>query len=188
MSARRGTILVVSGPSGVGKSSVCTRLLHGGEIILSVSATTRAPRGHEQDGVDYQFLTPDEFQRRVDAGYFLEWARVHGQTCYGTPRAPVEDALAKGRHVLLDIDVQGAQLLREQGLPVASVFLKAPGPDELRRRLEGRGDTDAAEIERRLERAEQELREAWRYDLVVTNRKLDRTLATIRAYLDLPLV
>lgn len=183
MSGAGGTILVVSGPSGVGKSSVCERLVAGGYAQLSVSATTRAPRGEEQEGVEYYFLEVEEFRRRIAADRFLEWAQVHGETFYGTPREPVEAALAAGKVVLLDIDVQGAQLLREQGLPLLTVFLKPPSLDELRRRLEGRGDTEPAEIERRMRFAEAEVREGWRYDLVLTNHDLERTQAALLAYL-----
>lgn len=178
-----GRILIVSGPSGVGKSSVCQRLLASGELTLSVSATTRAPRGAEQEGVHYFFLNVEEFRRRIAAGEFLEWAQVHGDTYYGTPAAPIEAALAAGRNVLLDIDVQGAEILRAKGLPVASVLLKPPNHDELRRRLENRGDTDKAQIERRLRGAQTEVEQAWRYDLMVTNDDLDRTEATVRAFL-----
>lgn len=181
----RGSIVIVSGPSGVGKSSVCQRLLAVEGFDLSISATTRAPRGDEQQGVAYDFLDEAEFERRIEAGDFLEWARVHGKTYYGTPREPVERAIDAGRHVLLDIDVQGAQILREKGLPVVSVFLKAPNHDELRRRLEGRGDTDQETIEKRMEVAKSELRESWRYDVVLTNTHLERTVAALRGYLGL---
>ncbi|MBL4847017.1 MAG: guanylate kinase [Planctomycetes bacterium] len=175
-------ILIVSGPSGVGKSSVCERLLSSGALYLSVSATTREPRGEEQDGVHYHYLTQEDFLRRVEAGEFLEWARVHGETCYGTLAAPIEEALAAGRHVLLDIDVQGADILRKKGLPVLSVLLKAT-PAQLRARLEARGDTTPEQIAKRLEYAQGELVQAWRYDLMITNDDLDRTEAALRAFL-----
>jgi guanylate kinase len=180
-----GRILIVSGPSGVGKSSVCERLLAAGNLEISVSATTRAPRGDEQEGVAYHFLSVAEFQRRIEAGEFLEWAQVHGSTYYGTLAAPVEEALKAGRHVLLDIDVQGAEILRSKGLGVTSLLLMPPSLEELRRRLEGRGDTDADDIERRLQHAECELAEAHKYDLALVNEGLDRTVATVRAYLGL---
>lgn len=101
MSRPAARILIVSGPSGVGKSSVCRRLLDEDRMVLSVSATTRAPRGAEVEGRDYFFLTREEFERRAEAGEFLEWAEVHGTTLYGTPAAPVQDHLAAGRSVLL---------------------------------------------------------------------------------------
>lgn len=185
MSARRqGRIVIVSGPSGVGKSSVCARLLQRPDMVLSVSATTRAPRGAEQEGVDYYFVTREEFERRVAAGELLEWAHVHGKdTLYGTPARPVLDHLAAGRDVLLDIDVQGAAQVREKGFPNLSVFLEPPSIDELRRRLERRRDTSPEQIERRLETARQEIAQAFRYDLRVVNDDLDRCVATIEDFL-----
>lgn len=177
-----GRILVISGPSGVGKSSVCERLLAAGALVPSVSATTRAPRGAEEEGVHYFFLSQDEFRRRIDAEEFLEWAQVHGETFYGTPAAPVLEALGAGRHVLLDIDVQGAQILRDKGYPVLTVLLKATQA-QLRARLEHRGDTSPEQIETRLEYAQAEIEQAWRYDLMVQNDDLDRTEATLRAFL-----
>lgn len=187
MSRPAARILIVSGPSGVGKSSVCRRLLDEDRMVLSVSATTRAPRGAEVEGRDYFFLTREEFERRAEAGEFLEWAEVHGTTLYGTPAAPVQDHLAAGRSVLLDIDVQGAELVRTQGarleIPVSSVFLLPPSLDELRRRLEGRHDTAPEVIERRLEHARAEIARADQYDLQVVNDELDRAVGEIEAFL-----
>ena len=180
---QQGRILVLSGPAGVGKSSVCARLLASEGYVLSVSATTRAPRGVEQDGVDYHFMTVEEFQRRIDAGEFLEYATVHNkQTYYGTPAGPLLEHLVAGRHVLLDIDVQGAAQLREK-VPVVCIFLRPPSFEALRERLEGRQDTSGEEIERRLETAERELAEAWRYDHQVVNDDLDRVVNEIRELL-----
>jgi len=175
-------ILIVSGPSGVGKSSVCERLLRSGSIYLSISATTRAPRGQEQDGVHYHYLSKEDFRARVDRGEFLEYAQVHGETYYGTLAAPVEEALAVGKHVLLDIDVQGADKLRKKGLPVLSVILRAT-PEQLRARLEARGDTTPEQIETRLSYAQEEILQAWQYDMMINNDDLDRTEATLRAFL-----
>lgn len=177
-------ILIVSGPSGVGKSSVCDRLLKSGSIYLSISATTRAPRGEEQDGVHYHYLSKEDFIARADRGEFLEYAQVHGETFYGTLAGPVEEALGSGKHVLLDIDVQGAEKLRKKGLPVLSVILKAT-PEQLRARLEARGDTTPEQIETRLSYAQEEILQAWRYDMMITNDDLDRTEATLRAFLGL---
>jgi len=186
-SAAGARILIVSGPSGVGKSSVCRRLLERERMVLSVSATTRAPRGAEVDGRDYFFLTDAEFRRRAAAGEFLEWAEVHGATLYGTPAAPVQEHIAAGRHVLLDIDVQGAAQVRTQGarlaIPVASVFLHPPSLDELRHRLEGRHDTAPDVIERRLDHARAEIARADQYDLEVINESLEATVAQIEAFL-----
>ncbi len=185
MSAVHGRILIVSGPSGVGKSTVCRRLLENDRYVMSVSATTRAPRGNESDGVNYHFLTREEFERRRAADGFLEWAHVHSKdTLYGTLAAPVLNELAAGRNVLLDIDVQGAAQLREKGLPVSSIFLEPASLDVLRKRLEGRKDTPPEEIERRLITAANELEQASRYDLRVVNDDLDRAVAEIRTFLE----
>src|SRR5688572_23693934 len=112
MNSPQGRCLVISGPAGVGKSTVCEQLLQTEGFVRSISATTRAPRGQEEDGIDYHFLTPEEFQRRIAAGEFLEWAVVHRKHHYGTPAGPLLAHLSAGRHVLLDIDVQGAEQLR----------------------------------------------------------------------------
>jgi guanylate kinase len=183
VSEAQGHILVISGPSGVGKSTLCSRLLENDRYAMSISATTRAPRGEEVDGVAYHFLSREEFERRRDAAEFLEWANVHVDL-YGTLAEPVLTELAAGRHVLLDIDVQGAAQLREKGLSVRSVFIDPPSLDELRARLEGRADTSAEEIADRLEKAEEELKQAWRYDLRVVNDDVGRCVAEIRAFLE----
>jgi len=181
----RGRLVVLSGPSGVGKSTVCQRLVASGRYVLSVSATTRPPRGHERDGVDYHFLDRAEFERRIEAGDFLEWAHVHQRdTLYGTLKGPVLAELEGGTNVLLDIDVQGAaQLRRDPDLPLVTIFIEPPGLDELERRLRGRGDTDEEAIARRLENARSELAQADRYDHRVVNRTIEQTVADVEGIL-----
>lgn len=185
MTEGRGSIIVVSGPAGVGKTTVCKRLLDTGRFILSVSATTRAPRGQEREGVDYFFVEKAEFEARIARGEFLEWARVHETNYYGTPRRFVQDHLAAGRHVLLNIDVQGAAQLKQQGLPLVTVFLLPPSIDALRQRLDKRKDTAPDEIERRLRIAEREIAASERlYDLRIVNDDVDEAVAAILAHLD----
>ncbi len=151
-------------------------------LWFSVSANTRAPRAREVDGRDYVFLDRDEFERLRDAGGFLEWFDVYGDL-KGTPRAPVEEHLAAGDDVLLEVDVQGALAVREAYPEAVLVFVKAPSHEEQRRRLVDRGEDDAEAIERRLARAEAEEALADRFDAVVVNDDPDRATDEVAAIL-----
>lgn len=181
---RRGLMLVLSSPSGAGKTTLSRKLLAGDDgITLSVSATTRPPRAGEVDGVDYSFVTPEQFAQMVDAGELLEWATVFGNR-YGTPRAPVEAALTAGRDVLFDIDWQGTQQLREaSAADVVSVFILPPGLEELERRLHTRAADSAEVIAGRMARARDEIGHWAEYDYVLVNEDVDTCLAHIRAIL-----
>lgn len=174
-----GLLVVLSGPSGVGKSTVADRLLADPDFARAVTATTRAPRGGERDGVHYHFLAPDRFRADVAAGRFLEWADVHGR-CYGTPRDEVERITSSGRVCVLVIDVQGAASVRASGLPCLTVFLAPPSEEALVRRLRGRGTEGDAQVELRLRNAlEKELPRAPEFDAVVINDDLDRAVGQI---------
>lgn len=181
--SERGRLIVISAPSGTGKSSLVRRLLalESSRLVFSVSATTRAPRSGERDGVDYHFLDRPTFEARIAAGEFLEHAEVHGNL-YGTLRAGVDDVRSSGRHVLLDIDVQGARQVAASDPTAHLVFIAPPSRAELERRIRGRG-LDAPEvIERRLINAVGEMTELGHFDSVVINDNLDeaaRTLAGI---------
>lgn len=174
-----GQVVVISGPSGAGKTSVCRALKSLPGVEFSVSATTRAMRPGEVDGVDYHFLGEDDFRSREAAGEFVESAVYNGNR-YGTLRAPMEAARADGRTFILEIEVQGTRRLREQQVEGLYVFIVPPGLEELRRRLIARGTNSEAEIEQRLEIARRELEAQSLYDHVVENDQLDRTIATVR--------
>lgn len=175
----RGTMLIVSGPSGSGKSTICKRLLADSRVEFSVSATTRAPRPGEVDGREYHFLDKARFRAEIEDGAFIEWAEVHGNL-YGTPLAPMERALAEGRVFLLEIDVQGGAQLKLLGLPGVYVFIAPPDMHSLRQRLDQRGTDTPDVIERRLAKAQEEMRAQERYDHVVVNTDLEEAVAEVR--------
>lgn len=187
----RSLLVVVSAPSGGGKTTLCERLLaefH--QMVYSVSCTTRAPRDGEIDGTDYFFITDEEFERRVQAGEFVEHATVHGHR-YGTLRRYIERGFASGRDVLMDIDVQGAAQIRDQlaALPptdplrrgFVDIFIAPPSIDVLRKRLHLRGKDADAVIERRVQQAEQEMRQWRAYQYLIVNDRLDASYDALRA-------
>lgn len=170
---RSAKLFVLAGPTAVGKGTVAAAMREQHpEIYLSVSATTRTPRPGEVDGVHYHFVSVDEFDRLVADGQMLEWAVVHGVNRYGTPRGPVEAALAAGRPALLEIDLQGARQVRESMPEAVFVFLKPPSWEELVRRLVGRGTEDEEERERRLATAREELAAEAEFDVTIVNREV----------------
>lgn len=175
---QQGSLFIISGPSGAGKGTLVDRLVaRVPRLWVSVSATTRPPRPGEVDGVDYVFLTPEEFDRRVKAGEFLEWAEVHGNR-YGTLRSGVEEHLAEGVDVILEIDPQGASQVKKQLPESVLVFITAPSLSELERRIRHRGAETDEQVRTRLKTAERELRLVGTYDHVVEND--DIALATER--------
>lgn len=181
---RKGKMVVISGPSGSGKSTICKRLLEDPRIVFSVSATTRKMRPGEVDGRDYHFITPEDFRQRVKQGAFIEHAEVFGNM-YGTLRAPMEKALSEGKIYLLEIDVQGALQLKALGEPGVYVFIAPPSLEELRRRLSRRGTESPDVLERRLHKADDECREQTKYDHVVTNDDLERSVREVRQLIGL---
>jgi len=181
--ARRGLCLVLAAPSGAGKSAITRALLESDpSLMLSISVTTRGPRFYEQDGVHYHFRSQEDFDGMVETGDMLEWAGVFGRS-YGSPRGPVEQALAAGRDVVFDIDWQGYRQVRA-ALPgdVVGVFIMPPSLVELEARLRARGDGEA-EVERRMATAEAEISHVREFDYLVLNQHLDIAVASTRAIL-----
>ncbi len=180
----RAAPLVLAATSGTGKTTIAHRLVGDDpRYVFSISATTRPPREGERDGVDYHFLSKDEFEQRIAQGDFAEWARVHDRL-YGTPRSELDDAAARGEHVVLDIDVQGARQIRESVPDAHLVFVLPPSVGIMMARLTGRGTEAPVDIARRLRSALLELQAVPEFDYVVVNDDLDECLLEIRAIVE----
>lgn len=188
----RPLMIVVSSPSGGGKSTLCRRLLKEYEgIAYSISCTTRSPRGEERDGKDYHFMDRVKFLERINSGEFLEYAEVHGNF-YGTLKSSIEKSLESGQSVILDIDVQGAGQIRtaaSSGAGLISksfvdIFITTPSIEELKRRLQCRGEDSPETIDLRLKNAEIEMRCAFEYKYVIENNDIDRAYSELKEILE----
>jgi guanylate kinase len=180
---RTGLMLVLSSPSGAGKTTLARMLLDADTgVVMSVSATTRPARPNEIDGRDYHFISAEEFERRVAEDAFLEHATVFGHR-YGTPKSPVIEALSSGRDVLFDIDWQGTQQLKQQRDDVVSVFVLPPSREELERRLRARAQDSQEVVARRMSKANDEMSHWAEYDYVVVNHEMNAALTQVRTIL-----
>jgi guanylate kinase len=182
---RRGLLIVLSSPSGAGKTTLSRMLMDADPAItMSISTTTRPKRPGEKEGVDYHFVDDSEFDRLIEAGEFVEWAHVFGFR-YGTPKAPVKDALRDGRDILFDIDWQGTQQLKAaMGEDLVSIFLLPPSMAELERRLRERGTDSEAIIGDRMSRADSEISHWPEYEYVLVNEDTGQCLAQVRAIIE----
>ncbi len=179
--ANEPVVFIVSGPSGSGKSTLVERLLELPEMMFSISATTRPPRATESNGKWYNFVSEAEFQRMVEADEFLEYASVFGKHKYGTPRQWLEEARARRRDLVLEIDVQGAAQVKKKIPSAILIFILPPSREDLERRIRARGQDADEEIARRLDRARQEMQRYSDYDYVVVNDDLERAGREVQA-------
>ena len=185
-----GKVIIFSAPSGAGKSTIVNHLLNEDlGLEFSISATSRAPRGKEKHGKEYYFFSQEEFQKRIDAGEFLEWEEVYPGCFYGTLKRELERIWAKGHTVVFDVDVVGGLNIKKTfGKDALSVFIEAPSIEELRRRLVGRATDDPEKIEQRVAKAEYEMGFAGQFDTIVVNDDLNTALADaerkVRAFLN----
>lgn len=181
-----GRLIVISGPSGIGKTTVCNDLLKEMPCLLhSISCTTRLPRPGEHNGNDYFFLSKEEFQQRLAAGKFLEHAIVFDHY-YGTDKEWIMTQLAQGKDIILNIDVQGASQIKKSYPEAILIFLMPPSLEELQRRLQGRATDDLEEISKRLDMAKQEMAQVNNYDYTVINDELAETVRKIKEIIGLP--
>ncbi|MEQ8766989.1 MAG: guanylate kinase [Planctomycetota bacterium] len=185
-----GRVIVISGPSGVGKTSLCQQLLrrHASKLCFSISATTRPMRDGEVDGRDYYFLSREEFEEQIRHGDFIEFAESY-DNYYGSYRRPLEEAVRAGQYYLMDIDVQGAAQLQDRlkliGVPASYFFIAPPSTDELLARLTRRRTEDRDALESRLAKVQFEMEQSDLYDAVIVNEDLERSLAKLEAMLGL---
>ena len=183
MNNKRGKIIVIAAPSGCGKSTIINELLEGGDLNLgfSVSATTRPPREGEVDGVNYYFMSEENFRDAIAEGRFVEFEEVYPGRFYGTLRSEIDRILDEGHNIILDLDVNGALSVKKlYGREALSIFIEPPSIEELRRRLEFRGTESSEVIDVRVDRAQYEISRAAEFDTAVVNDRLDEAINTVR--------
>ena len=180
---KKGLLLVISGPSGAGKGTICKELVKDENIKYSISATTRAPRGSEENGKDYFFLSTEEFEQRINTDGFLEWAKVYDRY-YGTPRDFVEEVIDDGKACILEIDVQGALKIRDSFPEAVLIFILPPSLSELYRRLKDRGTESEEQIQTRMSWVLGEIAQIEKYDYVIVNDDLAKAVTEARAIVE----
>ncbi len=183
----KGKIIILSAPSGTGKSTIISRLMDYQDLKLgfSISATSRAPRGEEKDGREYYFLTSEEFHKRVENGEFVEWEEVYAGTCYGTLVSEVDRVTGSGRNLIMDIDVKGALNVKKRyGKDALSIFILPPSVEELERRLRARSTDSEESIVRRLDKAEYEMGFSDKFDRRVVNDSLDSCCSEVKKLIE----
>lgn len=175
---KKGKLIIFSAPSGAGKSTIVQALLRKGyNLEFSISATSRLPRGNEKDGIEYYFLSPEEFKAKIKEEAFLEWEEVYENTCYGTLKSEVERICSKGSNIVFDVDVVGGINIKKMyGNQALSLFIQPPSVEELRNRLQNRGTDSAEKIAMRIAKAEKELAYAKEFDRVIVNDNLEQAL------------
>lgn len=177
----KGLFVVVSGPSGAGKGTVCEKLIRRNSMLFySISVTTRLPRKDEENGVNYHFVSVEEFNRLKEEGALMEWAEIYGNY-YGTPLHAVKEKISQGYDVILEIDVQGAAQVRQNFREGISIFLLPPSIEDLRRRILKRGTETTESMEKRLSSALKEMQEVWNYDYVVVNKDINLSVERIES-------
>ncbi len=178
---KRGTLIVLSGPSGVGKGTIAKELIKNKNFWLSISATTRSPRGTEQDGLEYFFLTKEEFETKIDNGDFLEYAIVHNNNYYGTPKDKIEEKLNEGLDVILEIDIQGALSINNKIKDSLFIFIMPPSMQILKERLIARNTEDEEKVLARFKTAYKEINEVKKYNYVVINDILEDAINKVNS-------